>query len=89
MTDEDRILWGGKVPEIPWPGPTEAMLAGDPLFEAIWQAIRTWDINVPEVYNGYTGSMGNHARAIYDSIQTAMQAEVDRVEAGIAGRAED
>lgn len=53
----------------PWPDPTPAMLAKDPLFEAIWQVIRTWDINVPEQYNGYTGATGNHARAIYDAVK--------------------
>lgn len=44
-----------------WPDPTEDMLR-DELFEAIWQAIKTWDINVPAAYNGYCGATGNHAR---------------------------
>lgn len=51
-----------------WPDPTHEMLDGDPLFEAIWQRLKTWDVNVPEVYNGYMGATGNHARAIYDAV---------------------
>jgi hypothetical protein len=50
-----------------WLDPTEDMLE-DPLFEAIWQTIKTWDINVPEVYQGYCGAMGNHVRMIYDAL---------------------
>lgn len=51
----------------PWPDPTPEMLA-DPRFEAIWQIIKSWDINVPTVYSGYCGATGNHVRAILDAI---------------------
>lgn len=51
----------------PWPDPTPEMLA-DPLFNAIWQCIKTWDISVPGAYTGYMGATGNHARAIFDAI---------------------
>ena len=61
-----------------WSGPTEEML-NDTLFNAIWNAIKTWDINVPEIYNGYTGAMGNHARIIYDSIMKTCKEEQDKV----------
>lgn len=57
----------------PWPDPTPEMLA-DPLFEAIWQAIKTWDINVPGAYGGYMGATGNHARAVFDAIQPRTRA---------------
>lgn len=53
----------------PWPGPTPEMLNNDPLFEAIWIAIKSWDVNVPSVYGGYCGATGNHARAVYDAIR--------------------
>jgi len=53
-----------------WPDPTPAMLDGDVLFDSIWQVIKTWDVNVPEIYGGYCGATGNHARAIYDSIMS-------------------
>lgn len=50
-----------------WPDPTSEML-DDPMFNAIWNCIKTWDINVPEVYDGYCGATGNHARAILDAL---------------------
>lgn len=50
-----------------WPDPTPEMLES-PLFEAIWQCIKSWDINVPEAYGGYCGATGNHVRAILDAI---------------------
>lgn len=51
-----------------WPDPTSEMLRS-PVFEAIWQRIKTWDINVPEVYCGYCGATGNHVRAIIDALK--------------------
>lgn len=50
-----------------WPDPTAAMLA-DPRFNAIWQVIKNWDVNVPDVYAGYCGATGNHARAIFGAL---------------------
>lgn len=54
----------------PWPDPTLEMLE-DPIFNAIWHTIKTWDINVPTQYAGYCGATGNHARAIFDAIRPA------------------
>lgn len=54
----------------PWPDPTPEMLQSK-AFEAIWQKIKRWDVNVPDVYNGYCGVTGNHVRAILDAIQAA------------------
>ena len=51
----------------PWPDPTEDML-DDPRFVAVWNCIKSWDINVPEVYGGYCGATGNHVRAILDAL---------------------
>lgn len=53
---------------IEWPDPTEEELRS-PLFEVIWQAIKTWDINVPSAYSGYCGATGNHAVAIVHAIE--------------------
>jgi hypothetical protein len=50
--------------------PTLKELA-DPLFERIWETIKTWDINVPEEYAGYTGATGNHVCAILDAVKQA------------------
>jgi hypothetical protein len=38
-----------------WPKPTPDMLAS-PEFNAVWEAIKDWDINVPNVYAGYCGA---------------------------------
>jgi hypothetical protein len=56
---------------IDWPDPTPEMLANDPLFDAIWSAIKSWDISVPEAYAGYRGATGNHVRRIYDAVKSA------------------
>ena len=55
-------------PTTPWEDPTPAMLE-DPQFEAIWQTIKSWDINVPGAYQGYCGATGNHVRAILDALR--------------------
>jgi len=54
----------------PWPDPTPEMLE-TPEFEAVWQCIKRWDINVPDVYAGYCGATGNHVRAILDALAAA------------------
>ena len=54
-------------PRISWPDPTPEML-DDPLFNAVWGVIKTWDINVPAAYSGYCGATGNHVRAILDAV---------------------
>jgi hypothetical protein len=79
MSDLRLPEWTLPAPEpIPWPDPTPGMLA-DPKFEAIWEAIRTWDINVPRAYAGYCGATGNHVRAILDALR---RAEEKTAEAG-------
>ena len=63
-----RLIIDGEPPNpIAWPDPTPEMLAS-PAFEAIWQCIKKWDINVPSAYAGYCGATGNHARAILDAL---------------------
>lgn len=60
--------------------PTPEMLI-TPEFEAVWQCIKKWDINVPDAYAGYCGGVaegavgapGNHVRAILDSLQPFTQ----------------
>lgn len=53
----------------PWPDPTAAHLA-DPMFQAIWEVIKDWDIHVPTVDGPglYTTATGNHVRAIVDRL---------------------
>ena len=67
MDDVAKKSFYGKTPETPWPDPTPEMLE-DPIFNAIWNVIRSWDINVPAVYVGYCGATGNHVRAIMDAL---------------------
>jgi len=55
-------------PPITYPDPTPEDLAS-PEFEAVWQVIKDWDINVPEWYDGYTGAMGNHVMAILNALK--------------------
>jgi len=49
------------------PDPTEEQLAS-PGFEAIWNAIKSWDINVPEYYDGYCGANGSHVVMILNAL---------------------
>lgn len=54
----------------PWPDPDPGD-TDDPKFTAIWDCIKSWDINVPTAYSGYMGATGNHVRAIMDAIEAA------------------
>lgn len=63
----DLILENGHLRRA-MPNPTEADLK-DPLFEAVWQAIKAWDVNVPGYYEGYTGASGSHVMLILDEIR--------------------
>lgn len=52
--------------------PTPEML-NDPMWNAIWDEIKTWDIAVPGVHNGSpSGATGNHATAIYLAIRNKL-----------------
>lgn len=50
-------------PEYPWPDPKPEDLNKED-FNLVWECIKTWDINVPEVYDGYTTATGNHVISI-------------------------
>jgi hypothetical protein len=54
----------------PMPDPTPEQLASRE-FEAIWQTIKTWDVNVPEYYEGYCGATGSHVVLILDALRNA------------------
>lgn len=41
----------------------------DPMWLAIWDEIKTWDINVPTEYGGYCRATGNHVTVIYKAIK--------------------
>lgn len=53
---------------VEWRGPTCFEII-TPEFNAIWDVIKTWDVNVPEQYHGYCGANGNHVMAILQAIK--------------------
>ncbi len=54
------------------PNPTFEQLS-DPTFEAIWNVIKTWDVNVPEYYQGYCGANGSHVVLIMNALKLVKQ----------------
>lgn len=56
--------------KIEWPSPTADMM-NDPKFNAIWNCIKSWDINVPAAYSGHMGATDNHVVAIMNAIEEA------------------
>ena len=50
------------------PDPTEDDLKS-PEFEAVWQAIKRWDINAPYHYDGYCGANGSHVMLILNALR--------------------
>ena len=48
--------------------PTEQELK-DPIFKAIWSITKTWDLNVPQYYDGYCGMNGSHVVLISRAIR--------------------
>ena len=54
-------------PEFQWPDPKPEDLESKD-FNLVWECIKTWDINVPEAYNGYCKATGNHVMQILFAI---------------------
>jgi hypothetical protein len=50
------------------PNPTPEQVELDPVFNAIWQVIKSWDVNVPEYYSGYCGANGSHVMLILNAL---------------------
>ncbi len=48
-----------------------------PAFKAVSEAIKTWDINIPEAYEGYMGTNGNHVIIILEALRK-LQNGIDR-----------
>lgn len=51
-----------------WPSPTEEQI-NSPQFNAIWNVIKSWDVNIPDQYFGYCGANGNHVVAILNALR--------------------
>jgi len=56
------------------PNPT-AMDLVDPMFNAIWNATKTWDVNAPEYYVGYCGLNGSHVMLILNAVRAALASQ--------------
>lgn len=41
----------------------------DPLFKAIWEATKTWEVGVPEHYAGHVGMNGSHVMLILNELR--------------------
>lgn len=50
------------------PNPTESDLKSKE-FNAIWKVIKSWDVNVPDYYEGYCGANGSHVKLILDALR--------------------
>lgn len=50
--------------------PTPKMLK-NPAWNAIYEEIKDWDINIPSEYAGYCAATGNHATAIFNALGDA------------------
>lgn len=53
------------------PNPSDTDLS-DPLFNAIWEVTKTWDVNAPEYYEGYCGLNGSHVMIIINAIRALL-----------------
>jgi len=51
----------------PMPSPTAIDLVS-PEFNAIWEVIKSWDVNVPKYYDGYCGANGSHVMLILNAL---------------------
>ena len=66
VTETEKV----EEPALKWPNPSRLEIQ-NPVFEAIWQCIKKWDIAVPNAYVGYCGATGNHVKAIMDALTDA------------------
>lgn len=85
----DGILHDEREPKnkAPWPDPMPSMLETRP-FNAVWDVIKKWDINVPDVYSGYCGATGNHVRSILASLLDMTTDDWNDVRASLDGERE-
>jgi hypothetical protein len=67
MTEEELKA---QIADRDMPNPTPEQL-NDPVFKAIWETIKSWDINVPEYYQGYCGATGSHVILIINALKRA------------------
>jgi hypothetical protein len=56
-----------KMQYAPMPNPTPQMHL-NPIWNAIWDVIKTWDVSIPGHYDGYMGANGSHATMIFNAL---------------------
>lgn len=69
MTSEsmrEKLVSGPK--QTPMPSPTGTDLESEE-FNLIWNVIKSWDVNVPEYYEGYCGASGSHVMLILNELR--------------------
>ena len=59
---------------IDMPSPTEEEQNSE-IFNAIYDVIGKWDINVPEYYDGFCGGNGSHVKLILDVVRKSLRDE--------------
>jgi hypothetical protein len=92
MGDSENILpttsvkfsYAGAVTKTTWekvemPNPNRQEIES-PLFNAIYETIKTWDINVPGAYGGYCAATGSHVKAIMDGMISNLEQQKEEVE---------
>lgn len=71
MTDDEFIeAFKGISKKRNMPNPTLEEV-NSPLFNAIWNVIKNWDIGISHHYDGYTGASGSHVKIILDAIKSS------------------
>lgn len=63
-----KALAGIKANNDKFPAPIQEMLNSSE-FNVLWECMKSWDIRVPEVYDGYCKTTGNHVRAILEALK--------------------
>lgn len=58
--------------KIKLPSPTTQEIESE-LFNSIWKIIKSWDIQVPEYYDGYMGANGSHVKLIIDGLASTLR----------------
>jgi hypothetical protein len=69
--DEPREL-ARQLKSMPNPVPGQEF---DPMFQAIWQTIKDWDINVPGYYEGYCRATGSHVMLLWNALSQPCERE--------------
>lgn len=65
-----KSFFGEEFLEMPTPTPEDLE---SELFNALWETMKKWDINVPEYYRGYCGCNGSHIKILLDVLKPVIR----------------